>query len=79
MDISKDSAERNERSFSYYNYLGNYILKIAEVHKKFCDKIENSVLLPFTDFAQNIKMGNLESMEKVRHVILGYFITHNRL
>ncbi len=69
MDISKDSAEKNEKNFSYYNYLGNYILKVAELHKKFCEKIDNTVLVPYAEFAQNVKAGNNETLDKVRQVI----------
>jgi len=68
MEISKDSADKNERNFSYYNYLGNYILKISELHKKFCQKIEESVLIPYAEFAQNVKHANNETLEKVRQV-----------
>jgi hypothetical protein len=48
--------------------LGNYLLKVAGINKELSKRIESVVLVPFTEFANNMIGTNYEKLEKCHRV-----------
>jgi len=66
-EISKH-YHTDERNFSYYHFLGNYLLKVSEMNKDFGKNLETMILAPYFDFAQQLDTSNRNSIEKLYKV-----------
>jgi len=68
-EISKH-YHTDERNFSYYHFLGNYLLKVSEMNKNVGKNLEHMILTPYLDFAQQLDTSNRNSIENLYKLLI---------
>jgi len=70
-DIYQDD-NNDEKVFPYYQYLGNQLLKISETHKEFSNDVASIILIPYTEFSNNIETTTRTDLNNLAKVEFSY-------